>query len=68
MYQYLKRFLNQQVEIIVVFPDGDVLKATLLGVDSIGVAVFDHETDRILMIPFSSGVTFSVSRKDLREQ
>ena len=68
MYQYLKRFLNQQVEINVVFPDDGILKATLLKVDSIGVAVFDHETDRIVAIPFSSGVTFSVSRKDLREQ
>ena len=68
MYQYLKRFLNQQVEINVVFPDDGIFKATLLGVDSIGVTVFDHETDCILMIPFSSGVTFAVSRKDLREQ
>lgn len=64
MYQYLKRFLNEQVEINVVFPDDGILRATLLGVDSIGVAVFDHETDRIIMIPFSSGVTFTVSRKD----
>lgn len=68
MYQYLKRFLNEQCEINVVFPDDGILKATLLGVDSIGVAVFDPETDSIVMIPFSSGVTFSVSRKDLREQ
>ena len=50
------------------FPDGGIFRATLLGVDSIGVTVFDHETDHILMIPFSSGVTFTVSRKDLREQ
>ena len=68
MYEYLKRFLNKQVEINVVFPDDGILRATLLGVDSIGVAVFDLETDRIVMIPFSSGVTFTVSRKDLREQ
>ena len=67
MYQYLKRFLNEQCEINIVFPDDGILKATLLGVDTIGVAVFDPETDRIVMIPFSSGVTFSVIRKDLRE-
>ena len=67
MYQYLKRFLNEQCEINIVFPDDGILKATLLGVDTIGVAVFDPETDRIVMIPFSSGVTFTVSRKDLRE-
>ncbi len=45
------------------FPDDGILKATLLGVDSIGVAVFDHETDRIVMIPFSSGVTFTVTKR-----
>ena len=67
MCEYLKRFLNAQVEINIVFPDDGILRATLLGVDSIGVTVFDHETDRIVMIPFSSGVTFTVSRKDLRE-
>ena len=30
MYEYLKRFLNAQVEINVVFPDDGILKATLL--------------------------------------
>ena len=63
MCEYLKRFLNEQIN--VVFPDDGILRATLLGVDSIGVAVFDHETDRIVMIPFSSGVAFTVIKKDI---
>lgn len=63
MCEYLKRFLNEQIN--VVFIGGDILKATLLEVDSIGVVVSDLKNGRIVMIPFSSGVAFTVVKKDI---
>ena len=63
MCEYLKRFLNEQIN--VVFIGGDILKATLLGVDSIGVVVSDLKNGRIVMIPFSSSVVFTVIKKDI---
>lgn len=59
MLEYLRRFLNEQTEVEVEFPDFSTIRVTLLAVDSVGVAVFNVETGNTVTIPFSTGAMFT---------
>lgn len=63
MYEYLKRFLNKQIE--VVFPDVTGFSGRVVVVDTTGVVVQrNNDTNEIVMIPFSSGAIFTADDKD----
>ena len=64
MLEYLRRFLNEQTEVEVEFPDCGTFRVTLLAVDSVGVAAVNVKTGNTVTIPFSSGALFTKIKEE----
>ena len=63
MYDYLKKLLNKQIQ--VVFFGSGTIRGKLISIDSIGVTLQDSNNNKLVMMPFSSGAFFTADEEDI---